>query len=252
MTQTEANPIDTFVEKADVLFQARDQFEKEMLARTNKALYEILGGVLELFLAVKAKDCIDDTLKVLKARREERGMKVQRNTAPVTVLIRYVFNSDRKRAHAYSKTLLAAMDENVQPLSLADFIERNGGIEEIKRTKVLSPKAAERQQNLEIAISEVARNLATTRALGTVPMGNNKVDIDEDAQFAFLVARKQADGSLEVVAPVPRTTKVLEGMAMKIIAKKALEAEAKEKEVQSKAEEYSFIQAAAQAIPTPA
>jgi hypothetical protein len=248
MSQTETNPIDSIVKQADVLFDARDKFEKEVLARTNQHLYKILSGVLELYLSAKEKGYLEDTLKALKKGLEGRDMKVQKNTQPVTVFVRYIFNSDRKRAHAYSKTLLAAMDEGVKPDGLAEFVEKSGGIEEIKRNKSLSSDAIKKQQALEVAESAASNEFSTARPIMTITLSKDSVKLDDGTHYAFMIARKKVDGELEVLAPVPRTTNALESMAMKIVAKNLVEKGEANKKEEAKTEEYSHIKAAAAAM----
>jgi hypothetical protein len=122
------------VEEADALVVQRETFEREELARSNKALYAILTRIYTLFNKAAEEKCIKDTVKLMREQLKKRNVKVQVNTPALTVFVRYVFNSDRKRAYNYTSTLMAAIDEEITPENLADFIEKSNGVEECKKT----------------------------------------------------------------------------------------------------------------------
>ena len=124
----------TVIDRADALFKERERFEGAELARSNKALYKLLMQVYELFEAARADvKCLKAAVKTMSEKLKERGVKIQSNTPALTVFVRYVFNSDRKRAYAYTQTLMAAIQQEVQPTKLANFIESQNGVEECRK-----------------------------------------------------------------------------------------------------------------------
>ena len=97
------------IDEASKLAVQRETFEKEELARSNKALYAILTKVHTLFNKAVAEKCIKEVAKAMREQLKLRGVKVQSNTPALTVFVRFVFNSDRKRAYNYTRTLMAAI-----------------------------------------------------------------------------------------------------------------------------------------------
>jgi hypothetical protein len=73
-------------------------------------------------------------------------IKAQRNSPTLNLFARFVFRSDRKRAHGYAYVLTAALSHEVSPQNLPLWISQEGGIEEIKRKMVQSPEALDRKQ----------------------------------------------------------------------------------------------------------
>jgi nuclear transport factor 2 (NTF2) superfamily protein len=74
---------------------------------------------------------------------------VQKNSTTLTMFIRYVFGSDRKRAHGYAYVLKAAISHGIRADGLEKFIFDEGGIEEIKRKMVASEKAIANKEKRE-------------------------------------------------------------------------------------------------------
>jgi hypothetical protein len=252
MQQKVTPTVDEYIRRADELFQARDQFEREVLARTHQQLYELLGDVLQLYLDMKEKGQIKETLKVIADRLSAKGQPVQRNTPALSVLIRFVFDTDRKRVYVYSKALLAAIDDGVQPSGLPDYIQKAGGLEDIKRNRAVSGAANEKKVELEFAISEVSRSYRTAQVLAKLSIGKDSVKLDDDTEYAFLVARKNSYGDLEVVAPIPRTTKALESTALKIIGENAIAKTNEAKKQQKKQQDYELLKETVRSALVPA
>lgn len=111
---TNAN-VKAVIEEANKLSVQREKFETEELARSNKALYAILSKVYALFNKAVKDGCIKETAKEMRSMLKERGVKVQSNTPALTCFVRFVFNSDRKRAYNYASTLMAAVDADIKP-----------------------------------------------------------------------------------------------------------------------------------------
>lgn len=218
------------VEEADALVVQRENFEREELARSNKALYAILTRIYTLFNKAAEEKCIKDTVKLMKEQLKKRNVKVQVNTPALTVFVRYVFNSDRKRAYNYTSTLMAAIDEEITPENLADFIEKSNGVEECKKTYKMKEETKQRIDSIATASTNVVEFLSTMQAAATVTMKNASVDFSDGAEFAFIVARNLGDGEFGLLRVVPKTTKAMQNAAVKELAKHLLTQTAKAEE----------------------
>lgn len=210
----------TVLDRADALFKDRERFEGAELARSNKALYKLLTQVYELFEAARADvKCLKATLKTMSEKLKERGVKIQSNTPALTVFVRYVFNSDRKRAYAYSQTLMAAFDRNVKPAGLASFIESQNGVEECRKQFIKKDATVAKEEALKAASTDVCDTLKSMRAVATVTLPKASVAFSDGAEFAFIVARSLGNGEFELLRAVPRSTKAMHSSAVKELAK---------------------------------
>ena len=117
----------------------------------------------------------------LIARLSEMKIKTQKNSPTLTLFVRYVFSSDRKRAHGYSYVLNAAISHGITAAQLPQWIVSEGGIEEIKRKMVQSDESKERQakrkqakDTAEQMIAEAHVNpIATVAVDGFIPNQRN-------------------------------------------------------------------------------
>ena len=236
----------TVIERADALFKDRERFEGAELARSNKALYKLLTQVYELFEAARADlQCLKAALKTMSEKLKERGVKIQSNTPALTVFVRYVFNSDRKRAYAYSQTLLAAFDQEVKPAGLASFIESQNGVEECRRKFIKKDETVAKAEALKAASTDVCDTLKSMRAAATVTLPQASVSFSDGAEFAFIVARSLGNGEFELLRAVPHSTKAMHSSAVKELAKDLIvQRDAADKEAKDKAVEGSIKAAA--------
>lgn len=210
----------TVIDRADALFKERERFEGAELARSNKALYKLLMQVYELFEAARADvKCLKAAVKTMSEKLKERGVKIQSNTPALTVFVRYVFNSDRKRAYAYTQTLMAAIQQEVQPTKLANFIESQNGVEECRKQLVKKDEAVQKAAEIKAASTDVCDTLKSMRAVATVTLPKSSVSFSDGAEFAFIVARSLGNGQFELLRAVPHSTKAMHSSAVKELAK---------------------------------
>ena len=212
-----------YIKRANELAVAREKFETETLARSNKELYGILGQVHDLFLSACAStECLKDTVKAMKAVLAKRNVKVQSNSPALTVFVRYVFNSDRKRAYNYTRTLMAAIKDKKANETLAEFIESKGGVEECKKNFAKKPETLAKEVALKDAIADSFMALENLPAKETVALPNSSVYFNDGCTYAFVLARQNANNELELLRTVPTTTKAMENAALKEVAKDLL------------------------------
>ena len=228
---TVAPTLDSIIQRVNELVKEREQFETVTLARSNKELYGILGKVQSLFLdASKDANCLKESLKHLKAILQSRGIKVQINSPAITVFVRYVFNSDRKRAYNYTRTLMAAIKAKVPPDNLADFIEGKGGVEECKKDYSKSLETLQKEQALASAIDVIKVELETMDPEEVVQLPDASVHLSDDCDYAFVIARIGVHNKLELLRTIPTTTKAMESSAFKELAKALVADEEKSKQ----------------------
>lgn len=236
------------VGRANELSIQRETFETTTLARTNKELYGILSKVYQLFNDAFAENCLKESLKLMKAELAKRNVKVQSNSPALTVFVRYVFNSDRKRSYNYTRTLIAAAQAKIAPNNLAEYIESNNGVEEIKRTVSKKEETVQKEQKLKAAIIEVEEQLAAMPPITSVHLPNASVNLIDGETYAFVVARVAANGDFELLRAVPTTTKAMRSNAIKEIAKQLVDKQAEFETTQKKAADKSATAKASKSL----
>ncbi len=211
------------VQKLDALARRRQEWESTAFAKANEGLYAILAECQEIYEEkfLNAGDSDQKALRAdLKARLEHAGVKVQNNTTTLTMVVRFVFGSDRKRAHGYNYVIRAALSHGVAPQQLPSWIKANGGIEEIKRKTVPSKKALANREIREAAIDQV-KAAAETAAIN--PLG--RVVFSEAillGQHAVLVVQPSTDGTGNVVAILAEADQSVVEALYKRIARESL------------------------------
>ena len=140
---------DAIVQSLDGLSMARENWEQTTFKKANDGLYDLLSQCLDVFETKFIKGSKDGqkTLRSeLISRLNEMKVKTQKNSPTLSLFVRYVFCSDRKRAHGYSYVLNAAISHGINASQLPQWIVDQGGIEEIKRKMIQSTEAKERQE----------------------------------------------------------------------------------------------------------
>jgi hypothetical protein len=139
LTAANAAFANTIVQQLDVLSARRDQWEKTDYKKANDGLYALLADCLDVFNARFVKGSPDDQIALrrsLMQRLQADGIRVVKTSTTLTMLARFVFNSDRKRAQGYGYVLAAAVSHKVQAADFAAWVFKQGGLEEIKRLMV--------------------------------------------------------------------------------------------------------------------
>ncbi len=186
------------VTQLDSLVVKRKQWEATDYKKANEGLYSLLASCLDVFNSkfVIASDEDKKTLRSeLKARLTADGVRVQRNTTTLTMFVRFVFGSDRKRAHGYTYVLKAAISYEIAAANLPSWIVEQGGIEEVKRRMIVSEEALQRKADLATAQAQVTASIeqASVNPLAKLPMSGIT------GEYALLLAKPEPDGMLSIV-----------------------------------------------------
>ncbi len=235
----------TIVKHLNDLVVKREKWESTDYKKANEGLYALLSSCLEMFNIkfVTAGDADRKTLRQeLATLLKTDGIKVQTNTPTLTMFVRYVFGSDRKRAHGYAYVLKAAISYEVTAEDLAKFIVEQGGIEEIKRKMVASEEALANKAKREKALEAVNAN---AEAAELVPLATVGVDLSGNiTPFAILITKPNANGEGDVIAVLKNAEAKLITALYKHIAKQNIADEAAQKMLETEMASLTGKQAA--------
>ena len=214
--------VNTTVQSLDGLLQRRKQWEATDYKKSNDGLYALLADCLELFNKqfMSADATGQKALRIdLIAKLKAGGVKVQKTSPTLTMFVRYVFGSDRKRAQGYAYVLKAAISKGIAAKDLADYIFVEGGIEEVKRKMVLSEKSLAKRVAIETAKDAVkaAVELASVTPLATVPLAG------VSGNYAVLLAQPSPDGMVSIVGVLSDVKDMIVEMLFVQMAKRKVE-----------------------------
>jgi hypothetical protein len=171
---------------------------------SNQQLYAVLAKSLTFFVDLNActskKDAMRESFDKFVASND---IKFKKDTSLINKVVKCVFydeasdrnaQRDRRRISAYSMVLRRAQEDSIKPEALAAWIEKFGGIEEIRLNKPNAMSATEKaekaretveaSQNFIAEISNEslmqqfdASDFDTAMLAIIVPRGNGKVEI---------------------------------------------------------------------------
>ena len=188
---------------ADRLCLAREAADavKNADVRSRSALYRALGDAYDFALAAEAAP--EDYAEIL----EDAGLKAQ-DRAPMTPVVKLIFgvDYDKTRLTEFAAALSYGRRENVPQTGLTSFLEGfGGGLKAVVAAERRARRPEQKPDATETALEALRR--AQPVAYVSLPSG--------DEEFVLLVARRQPDGLLGVVAPVAFDKALVERAARK-------------------------------------
>lgn len=214
----------------------REKWENGAYKTSNAGLYRILASCLDLYQQLQASD-ERKARKDLTDRLTELGFKLNEGTSLATKVVRFVFKTDRKRSHAYSRVILSADQHNIDPLSLPNWIDEQGGIEEVRKKASSGLTTAQRTTQC-VGLAE--EELENTKAL--VPSFNATAELRSDATgtraYSLAVVRTEKDGRCSIVYGINKGALLKQALAQigrtLLISKAQSEADIKSKDNKQK------------------
>ena len=189
------------VTQLDGLVVQRKQWEATDYKKANEGLYSLLASCLDVFSS-KFVNASDDDKKTLRGELTNRltanNVRVQRNTTTLTMFVRFVFGSDRKRAHGYTYVLKAAISNEINAASLPGWIVEQGGIEEVRKRMIVSEKALANRTALASAKAQVVANVEQASVTPLAKFSMTGVS----GEYALLLAKPSPDGTVSIVGVI--------------------------------------------------
>ena len=186
----------------------RINWETTVYRTSNMQLYALLADCLEYGRAMEVAEAKIRN-KELDAFFDERGYVVKRESPLFSRIAKAVFgNIDRRRISTYSLVLRSAQKAGVTAANLAEWIETNGGIQEIKLSRsdtYVSPK--QKAEKAKSSFGDLP-NLAVAKEGLAVLADGEHVGTE-----CVLLAEQQADGSFHIKALTRSATAVNAALA---------------------------------------
>jgi hypothetical protein len=110
----------------------RKTWEDGAYRTSNQALYAVLAKCLAI-AQVDTAELAKQRNAALEAFYKQRGYSYKKDAPPATRVVKAVFGAvDRRRLSTYSLVLREAIKQEILAINLAEWIEQNGGIQEIR------------------------------------------------------------------------------------------------------------------------
>lgn len=220
----------TIVQQLDVLSVRRKEWEATDYKKANDGLYALLADCLGVFNERFVKGSEDDKIALrrsLMQRLQADGIRVVKTSTTLTMLARFVFNSDRKRAQGYGYVLAAAVSHKVEAAGFAAWVVQQGGLEEIKRLMVKKPEAIAKQEAVKAATAAVKGELELN---ALQPLAH--VDLDGlKGTYAVLLVKPNVAGGADIVGSLSDANDALVNALIQRMAKAQVAAAAETKEL---------------------
>jgi hypothetical protein len=235
----------SIVQSLDALSLARENWEQTAFKKANEGLYDLLAQCLDVFQSkfVNAKKEDQKTLRSeLICRLSELKIKTQINSPTLNLFVRFVFCSDRKRAHGYSYVLNAAISHEITAANLPTWIANEGGIEQIKRNEVKSDEAKARKLKRDAA-KESAEQLIVEAQIN--PLATVSVDGFMPNKRNIMLAVGDVNGKFNVTYVLTEVSDGLYNALLKQAAKQIVEEQDKDDAITAEAAKLKPQQQAA-------
>lgn len=200
----------TLIGQADDLAAAHEHFTEQYVTAGRMALYELLGQMLVLINNFELAIDREDLMAKIKYRlRTEFGIKTQKNSSDIAVLIRYMTRTDRKTAHVYTRVIESAKASGVTPAQLPSFIEDSGGVERIRSLAASGQLCVNEDDTAER--DAITKEYLSCRS--ELPLASFEATefLDQfgspDTAYAYFVCSRKGDGKFHVLSPLPSTAR---------------------------------------------
>jgi hypothetical protein len=127
--------------KAATIASEFSDFTKRVAAFETKLLYKYLGKTYALYEEIKQHQYNETYYEILRSHLKKKGIKTNKNTSELSLLIRLIFLVKPKTAHLYSRAIEAAQEAKIKPAAFIAYVEKEGGLEKLRISQIEQDKA---------------------------------------------------------------------------------------------------------------
>lgn len=181
------------------LEERRVTWETTVYRTSNQQLYALLADCYRYGQKPSTVEEAKERSAHLREFAESRGYRLKPEAPLLTRIVKVVFgNLDRRRICTYSIVLRAAAAQGIPADDLANWIEREGGIQEIRLGRSKTYVSAE----TKITTAEKSLKKSTALAVAKSDALSKLADADCMGETCLLIAEQQADGGFAIKAVV--------------------------------------------------
>lgn len=208
----EEQAVAKFLAESAQILELGSQYEVEVVARGNQALYELLASVYGLGLRIEAHEHSKQITAALISDLEKNfATKISAKSTPMAAVLRYAIRSDKANLSRYNKVLDVAKEEGKSPEELSDYIARRGGVANIRDTeaKQLAASTGEKSSKERLDLIREYFQLRAKASKESFEYNGNVVahveqkEGDKDkakASFCIFLAAQAGQGEYSIVS----------------------------------------------------
>ncbi len=217
----------------------RDSWEKNEYKSATESLYALLSNTYAVYEQLFINAVSDEDRKTLRNQIADKlkadGVKVQLNTTTLSLLIRFVFKSDRKRVMRYRYAIEAAKSYGIASEGLSNWLNQKGGIDAVAKLKTESAETIEKREKIAASIADV-NSLIDFRK--TAPLANVTIPNLKATSRSVFIAEPSINGTFNIVCVVEEVTDALYGNLVKCAAVQHTAEKDESAKVQREAEKF--------------
>ena len=194
----------------------REAWESTVYRTNNEQLYVLLQKCFQTYQAMSGGE--DEAVNLRKGLADyinTKGYKFHVGTHSLVKIVKCVFGNDRRRVSAYGIVLRTALAKNISVLDIPEFIQSQGGVEEIRLAK--SPNAMTAKLKAQAGAEAVQSSNLGVFASNSLA---SKLDAGNIGKSVVLIGTWQADGSIIVRSVVQHDSAVNAALACHYSANK--------------------------------
>jgi len=122
----------------------------DLISAAHDTLYVSLADMYAFSLRVQLSEYKQHIMTAMISNLLDQGIKIQKNTSDLMIIIKTIIGSDRRRASEYCRVLEVAMRENLAPKDLPGYIKLRGGVSAIYATEseLVAKKLGEKEREI--------------------------------------------------------------------------------------------------------
>lgn len=209
MKKSEKIVIGQVLSEGEELAQKQADFNEHYIVKANDVLYDLLADIMsfaDMVIVSPHKLAILSQMRTLLSK--QHGIKTQKNSSELLIIVKYVVRTNRKNAHVYARVLDLAYKSDVMPNELPDFIREHGGIDRIRESNVNIEASAKKRVRDEFALKFIKALLQEKVVAPIAQFSISKewssevIDSQGVSQFFYPICVRESDG-YKVVGIVP-------------------------------------------------
>ena len=166
-----------YAEAAKTIAVNFESITDKIAALETKMLYKYLGQTFDLYQQIEADlDNKEFFYENLRWHLKSKGIKTNKNTSEISLLIRLIFKVKPKTAHLYSRAIEAASQAQINPKAFIEYVENQGGLEQLRISQVEKDKAKQYRETMKTAHALSWRYL---RAMETSPLAVTEIPLNK-------------------------------------------------------------------------
>ena len=193
---------------AEQIAREHEEFTIKYVVGGRLALYDLLGKMLATVQEFLSAPDREQLIEKVRESLHGLGIKTQRNTSDIALLVRYMTRTDRKTTHVYTRAIEAALENGIATDAMRDFIDGNGGIEKIRASRAVDAQGNVSHSYSTVDYEAIAEEFLSLKIY--VPLGKFEACAafdsfrSNDAAFEYFVCTRRIDG-YHILAKLPPT-----------------------------------------------